>query len=209
MPVVPSEPRTGRARCRLRGAGEDARLDQLRRERGEVRAGVGLRRDGPDGALVAAAIARIDERDGGPGATRCAFAEAIGGLPKSRTRSVPSERVVAAWISATPPGSRRRRRSTAAPSTAGTGTRAPSSAGPSRSRHRVRLRPDDVRAQIPAVGAEGERDHPRDADQVLRLQPIGRCAVPRSPSSVRRSSSPLVSDPLTSRLVRSAAPCVA
>jgi hypothetical protein len=40
--------------------------------------------------------------------------------------------------------------------------------------HWVRLVPDDVLAQIPAVGAEGEGQHPGDADQVFRLQSARR-----------------------------------
>ena len=36
-------------------------------------------------------------------------------------------------------------------------------------RHGVRFLPDDVRAQIPAVCAQRERQHPRDADHVLCL----------------------------------------
>jgi hypothetical protein len=39
-----------------------------------------------------------------------------------------------------------------------------------RLRHRVRLRPDDLAAQVPAVRLEGEREPPRDADEVLRLE---------------------------------------
>ena len=38
-------------------------------------------------------------------------------------------------------------------------------------RHRIRLRPDDVLPQEPAIGAKGEREHPRDAVEVLRLNP--------------------------------------
>ena len=45
-----------------------------------------------------------------------------------------------------------------------------------RFRHRVRLRPDDVGAEVPAVGLERERDPPRDTDQILRLQVV----VPRA-----------------------------
>ena len=36
-------------------------------------------------------------------------------------------------------------------------------------RHGVRFHPDDVRAQIPAVCPQRERQHPRDADHVLCL----------------------------------------
>ena len=36
-------------------------------------------------------------------------------------------------------------------------------------RHGVRFHPDDVRAQIPAVCAQRERQHPRDADHILCL----------------------------------------
>src|SRR6478672_1622613 len=36
-------------------------------------------------------------------------------------------------------------------------------------RHRIRLRPDDVAAQVPAIGSEGEGDHPRDPDEILGL----------------------------------------
>src|SRR5690242_3098815 len=41
-------------------------------------------------------------------------------------------------------------------------------------RHRVRLAPDYVLPEIPAIGAEGEGEHPRDAQQVfvLRLSEI-------------------------------------
>ena len=37
-------------------------------------------------------------------------------------------------------------------------------------RHGVGLRPDDVRAQVPAVSLEGEGHAPRDADEVLGLE---------------------------------------
>ena len=43
-----------------------------------------------------------------------------------------------------------------------------------RLRHRVRLRPDDVRAEIPAVGTEGERHQPRDAERSFDLAPRAR-----------------------------------
>src|SRR5437588_10444512 len=36
--------------------------------------------------------------------------------------------------------------------------------------HRIGFRPDDVLAQIPAIGLEREGNAPWDADQVLRLQ---------------------------------------
>lgn len=39
-----------------------------------------------------------------------------------------------------------------------------------RFRHRVRLRPDDVAAEVPAVRLEGEGDAPRDADKILGLE---------------------------------------
>src|SRR4030095_6046046 len=39
--------------------------------------------------------------------------------------------------------------------------------------HRVWLRPDDVLAQIPTVGAQGESNGPWDADQVFRFQAGG------------------------------------
>src|ERR1700742_3431851 len=34
---------------------------------------------------------------------------------------------------------------------------------------RVRLLPDDLRAQVPAVGAQRERNHPWNTDEFLRL----------------------------------------
>ena len=37
-------------------------------------------------------------------------------------------------------------------------------------RHRVGLGPDDVLAQIPAIGLQREGDAPGDADQVFRFQ---------------------------------------
>lgn len=36
-------------------------------------------------------------------------------------------------------------------------------------RHRVFLHPDDVVSQIPSCITEGERQHPRNTDHVLRL----------------------------------------
>src|SRR5690606_2112752 len=39
-------------------------------------------------------------------------------------------------------------------------------------RHRVRLVPDDVLAQIPAIGLESESYSPGDADQVFRLEVV-------------------------------------
>ena len=37
-------------------------------------------------------------------------------------------------------------------------------------RHRVRFRPNDLGAEIPAIGTKGERQQPRDADQIFRLE---------------------------------------
>ena len=38
--------------------------------------------------------------------------------------------------------------------------------------HRVWLRPDDVRSQVPAIGLQREGEAPRDADQVLRRNAV-------------------------------------
>ena len=46
--------------------------------------------------------------------------------------------------------------------------------------HRVRLVPDDILPEIPAIGAQGECQHPRNADQVFVLQPNGRRIAMRS-----------------------------
>src|SRR4051812_31817982 len=43
--------------------------------------------------------------------------------------------------------------------------------------HRVFLRPDGLPSQPPAVGSEGERDHPRNADKILVLQAERRWVV--------------------------------
>src|SRR3990167_9863 len=36
--------------------------------------------------------------------------------------------------------------------------------------HRIRLRPDDVAAEIPSVGLEGEGDTPRHSDEIFRFE---------------------------------------
>ena len=51
-------------------------------------------------------------------------------------------------------------------------------------RHRVRLAPDDVAAQIPAVRLERERDAPRDAHEVFRLEAPGAPALRLGGSAV-------------------------
>lgn len=44
--------------------------------------------------------------------------------------------------------------------------------------HTVRLRPDDVRAQVPPIRLQRKRDAPRNADQVFGFEyMMGRCGI--------------------------------
>ena len=69
-----------------------------------------------------------------------------------------------------PPESRRRRRSTAALGQQEQVLVRLGRAVGDRLGHRVGLCPDDVGAQVPAIGSEGEGDHPGDADEVFGLE---------------------------------------
>jgi len=46
-------------------------------------------------------------------------------------------------------------------------------------RHRIGFQPDDVAPQPPAIGAQGEGNHPRDSDKILGLESGWRIFITR------------------------------
>jgi hypothetical protein len=166
-----------RATTTLRRARQHTRLHQRLRERREVRVRVRLRRDLPHGTLVAASglggfavppLLRVPDR----------FAWTCLDSPRKLCRvHSPRMGVPAA------PGSRPRRRNTGRPGEQEQVLVRLRRPVRHRLRHRVRLRPDDVGAQVPPVGLEGEREPPRDTDEILRLEasPVGLRALPWRP----------------------------
>ena len=43
-------------------------------------------------------------------------------------------------------------------------------------RHRIRLRPDNIASEPPAIGAQGKSDHPGDTDKVFGFDVV-RCGI--------------------------------
>jgi hypothetical protein len=185
--TVPHTPRTPSATYRRGCTARSASPGTWRSGR-RVR----LRGDRPDAALVAAPGRGLRKPASAPrhahrlriGRSRACLRLVWPSLPVARTTNAP--RSIGRSV---PPGSRRRHRSTVAPST--TGTVLVRLRRPVRHAlgHRVRLVPDDVAAEVPAVGAEGERDHPRHTEQVLGFAPVQRQPVAVALPASSRSAS--------------------
>ena len=73
-------------------------------------------------------------------------------------------------------------------------------------RHRVRPRPHDVGAELPAVGAEGEGEQPGGTDQILRLAALATC-MPRRAAACRCCLRPLSRLRLSRRAHAAWPPC--
>src|SRR3990172_1100970 len=150
-----------RAAAALRRAGQDAGLDQLARERGEVRAGEGFGGDGPDGASVAASgrIGTLGRH-----------------LPTHTSRAtIIVNATIAPLASPVLSGFPHRLRVVVVPLALAQEEQGLVALGRPVGHalgHGVGLVPDDVRAEIPAVGLERQRHAPRDTDEVFGLEAV-------------------------------------